>query len=71
MTHLKPSVEAHAYTRFIKAFESGAFPSQRLGQAFYNTFNLHKMSNQDCLMGLYEEDGEKAKETISLVFDMH
>lgn len=44
---------------------------QRLGQAFYNHFNLHKITNQASLRGLYEADGEKASRLILKLLHSH
>ncbi len=67
----KPSIEKYAYQKFMSAYKKGDYGSQRLGQAFYNHFNLHKLSNQDQLRNLYNKDGEVAKACISEVFKIH
>ncbi|WP_256657647.1 hypothetical protein [Pseudomonas sp. ACM7] len=46
------------------------FEKQRLGQAFYNYFRLHRLTDQASLFGLYEADGEKALVTISRLFQI-
>lgn len=61
-------LECHRYTLFMKQFNQGKFKGQRLGQAFYDHFNLHKLANQDQLCGLYEADGKYALEIIGKVF---
>lgn len=71
MATQKPHIEAHAFTRFCKKFELGEFPSQRMGQAFYNQFGLHKMADQGYLGDLYELDGNEAFEKIRTLFDLH
>lgn len=40
---------------------------QRLGQAFYHYFSLHKMADQNFLMNIYEKDGEEALNTIKAI----
>ena len=64
-------VEQFEYDRFMKMFNGGKYNGQRLGQAFYNHFNLHKLVNQDQLKNLYNKDGEVAKACISEVFKIH
>ncbi len=66
-----PAVEEAEYRRFLRFFESGEFGNQRLGQAFYNHFNLHKVRDQDSLGNLYELDDDAAKAKIRELFDLH
>ncbi|CAI8850808.1 hypothetical protein EMIT0324P_11883 [Pseudomonas chlororaphis] len=49
-------------------WDRGIFKEQRLGQAFYNHFRLHHLSDQTALYNLYEADGEKALVAISRLF---
>ena len=65
------SIEGAKWAEFCKAYKSKEYGDQRIGQAFYNYFNLHKMSNQDALKGLYETDGDKAMSLIRELFDFH
>lgn len=53
-------IERAAYEEFIRLWAIGSFEHQRLGQAFYNHFNLHKLTDQTSLCGVYEADGKKA-----------
>ena len=53
---------------FKNLWFNGKFRNQRYGQAFYNHFKLHKLSNQDSLQNLYEKDGEEAKKLIGKLF---
>ncbi|MCI8211956.1 hypothetical protein AUC61_20695 [Pseudomonas sp. S25] len=64
-------IERAAYEEFIRLFAIGRFEHQRLGQAFYNYFNLHKLSDQASLRGLYEADGTKASGLILELFQLH
>lgn len=64
-------IEGVAYKRFMDKYRAGEYQAQRLGQAFYNEFNLHKLSNQEVLQGLYEKDGKDALCTINRVFSFH
>lgn len=59
-SNLSLQIERAAYEEFIRRWAKGSFEHQRLGQAFYNHFNLHKLTDQASLRGLYEGDGEKA-----------
>ncbi|SDA97272.1 hypothetical protein SAMN03159443_05880 [Pseudomonas sp. NFACC15-1] len=61
-------IEMAAYDEFLVQWNQDAFPQQRLGQAFYNFFNLHKLTDQTLLTGLYEADGKKATALISRIF---
>lgn len=65
----KLQLEKHQYDLFLKEYKNGTkYKSQRLGQAFYNHFNMHKLANQKQLNGLYELDGDIAKQCIATVF---
>ena len=46
-------IECAAYEEFVRLWSQGSFEHQRLGQAFYNHFNLHKLTDQAGLHGLY------------------
>lgn len=61
-------IEMAAYDEFLVQWNQDAFPQQRLGQAFYNFFNLHKLADQTLMTELYEADGKKATALISRVF---
>jgi hypothetical protein len=63
-------IERVAYQEFLTLWERGTFDNQRLGQAFYNHFRLHRLSDQTRLFGLYETDGDKAMTTISRLFQI-
>ncbi|KPG96517.1 hypothetical protein CQ009_23745 [Pseudomonas sp. MYb2] len=67
---LRLEIESAAYADFLSLWRQGKFQSQRLGQAFYNHFRLHQLSDQTHLHGLYEADGEKALKLISSVFQI-
>lgn len=62
-------VEQFEYDRFMKLFKTGKFGTQRLGQAFYNHFNLHRLSNQERLNNLYAKDGDHAIGCIKGIFE--
>lgn len=53
-------IERAAYDEFIRLWDSESLKQQRMGQAFYNHFNLHQLNDQDSLCKLYEVDGNKA-----------
>lgn len=61
-------IERAAYEEFERLWYQGSFDQQRLGQAFYNHFRLHKLTNQSPLHELYEAKGEQALQLISQLF---
>ncbi|WP_338525237.1 hypothetical protein NUH87_06235 [Pseudomonas batumici] len=63
-------IESPRYDEFLELWERGAFDGQRLGQAFYDHFRLHRLNDQAVLQGLYEADGEKARAMVSRVFQI-
>ena len=63
-------IEKKAYYNFCNMRHSGKFKGQRLGQAFYDHFKLHKLSDQDSLKNLYELEGKDAQQLISKLFRM-
>ncbi|AIN58944.1 hypothetical protein [Pseudomonas soli] len=64
-------IERATYEEFVRLWRQGNFEHQRLGQAFYNHFNLHKLADQAALCNLYEADGEKASGLILRLFRLH
>ena len=62
------TIEQRSFQDFMRRWEAGTYRGQRLGQALYNEYNLHRLSDQDSLRGLYEADGEKAKALIRQIF---
>lgn len=64
-------IERVAYEGFVRFWSQGSFEHQRLGQAFYNHFNLRKLTDQAALHGLYEADGDKASRLILRLFHLH
>lgn len=67
---LKLEIEHAAYAEFLRLWDQGTSAQQRLGQAFYNYFQVHKVNDQRFLSGLYEADGRKAKALIVRLFDL-
>ncbi len=61
-------LERARYEEFKALHTQGDFGNQRLGQAFYNHFKLHKLKNQDLLHELYEADENKALTIIQRIF---
>ncbi len=61
-------IENAAYNEFQRLWDQGAFEQQRLGQAFYNHFHLHRLTDQTHLHGLYEADNGKARDAIFRLF---
>ncbi|MGE8147431.1 hypothetical protein ACQKP7_19905 [Pseudomonas frederiksbergensis] len=60
-------LEKSAYEDFQILYSAGHFSGQRLGQAFYNHFKLHRLADQQPLKGLYEADGHSAIKIIERV----
>ncbi|HWH89281.1 hypothetical protein [Pseudomonas sp.] len=69
--NLSLQIERTAYNEFIRLWSQGSFKHQRLGQAFYNHFNLHKLHDQDSLRKIYEAEGKKASRLILRLFHFH
>lgn len=67
-TLVQPSIEKKRFDDFIKKFKKGGHGSQRLGQAFYNEFNLHRLNDQGSLKNLYAKDGDNAMALIKQIF---
>ena len=68
------SIEAAEYKNFQRLWADNRYKGCRYGQAFFNHFDLHKMSNPDdkfALDRLYEMDGERAKAEIQRLFLMN
>lgn len=61
-------LERARYEEFQALWVQADFGDQRLGQAFYNHFKLHRLKNQDLLYELYEADGDKALALIRRIF---
>jgi hypothetical protein len=64
-------IDSATYAEFLDLWEMGSFDNQRLGQAFYNHFRLHRLTDQALLHGLYEADGKKARAAISRIFNLN
>jgi hypothetical protein len=64
----QPEIERSAFDEFRNKWHAGKFQHLRYGQAFYNHFGLHKMSDQDYLGDLYELDGDAARAAIGHLF---
>ena len=54
------TIEPAAIMDFWRMWDSGKFANQRLGQAFYNHFDLHKMKDQSIVGPLYNLQAEAA-----------
>lgn len=57
-------LERYNFDRFLARFWRGEFAGQRLGQAFFNHYNLHKMRPTPFLDRIYEKDGGEALDMI-------
>nr|WP_253911926.1 hypothetical protein [Pseudomonas sp. CVAP\ len=69
-SRIRPEIERATYDEFLALWDRGAFENQRLGQAFYNHFRLHRLSERRLLHGLYESDGRKALNAIAGIFQI-
>ena len=56
------TIERAEYDVFRKKFKAGGFGAQRLGQAFYNHFHLHKMKKLPNIESVYELSDAGAEE---------
>jgi hypothetical protein len=65
---MKMEIEKQVFDIFMQKFKCGKFGTQRLGQAFCNEFNLHRVSDQTTLHNLYAKDGEHALNLIKTLF---
>lgn len=62
------SIPASSVKRFYAVAKQ--FTGERLGQAFYNYFDLHKCSSHYSFRSkLYEADGKEARELIEQITD--
>ncbi|WP_372438175.1 hypothetical protein ACCM60_13595 [Pseudomonas chlororaphis subsp. aureofaciens] len=59
-------IESAVYDEFLDLWDQGIFKEQRLGQAFYNHFRLHHLSDQTALYNLYEAEGEGEKALVAI-----
>ena len=64
-------IEQHAFDNFMRKFKKGKFGTQRLGQAFYNHFNLRRLTNQSALLNVWAKEGEHAKRCIQMICDFN
>lgn len=73
LTILRPSIEKKYFDDFMETFKrpGGRYARLRLGQAFYNHFNLHKMNHSGLIHALYEKDGAAATAAIHDLFEVH
>lgn len=58
-------VERYEFDKMVNEWKSGKYVGQRLGQAFYNHFNCHRMRPTPFLDRIYEMDKERA---LSFIF---
>lgn len=65
----KMMLELYQYKIFLNLWSENYFIHQRFGQAFYNYFSLHKITEQDKLCNLYEKDGSEALTLIDQLFE--
>ena len=69
---VKIQLNAIEYNNFITNYWNSTVKTQRLGQAFFNHFELNKIQIgllKDLVNKLYELDGKEAKEFIEKHFE--
>ncbi|MCU1732941.1 MULTISPECIES: hypothetical protein [unclassified Pseudomonas] len=64
----KLEIERATYDEFLALWSQDAFKQQRLGQAFYNFFHLHRLADQTLVSNIYDTDGQKAITAINRIF---
>lgn len=64
----KLQLEEKAFKDFMQKFKKGKFGTQRLGQAFYNHFKLHRLVDQQQLHNIRAKDGDYAVRSIRSIF---
>lgn len=64
------TIEKASYAIFCEKFDKGEFGTQRLGQAFYDYYKLHRLSDQSQVEKIYVRDHKEAKDLIDGLFDM-
>ncbi len=68
----KITIEEAAYSEFKKLYGTGEFKDLRYGQAFFNHFNLHKMSKASTYDRLYNStDISECVRMIRSLFVFH
>lgn len=71
MSIVAMQIERAKLDEFFKLYKNNMFSGQRLGQAFYNHFDLHKVQqNRPQLDRLYNMDNEAAKTHIRRLADI-
>jgi len=65
---MMPHIEQRKFDNFMRDFKAGKYGTQRLGQAFYNEFDLHRIDDQGSLHNLYAKDGQHAVNCIKQIF---
>jgi hypothetical protein len=63
-------IEVATCNEFFGLWNRGMFEKQRLGQALFNYFRQHRLTDQTSLFGLYAADGKKALVTTSRLFQI-
>lgn len=65
------SISKSLYDKFLKDRNNGKYAGQRLGQAFFNHFSLHKCNKGDdpTLDRLYNADNSTAEQMIFNMID--
>ena len=71
MSYKHLQIELQGFDEFIRGFWENKAPGYRLGQAFFNHYNLQVLSNKEAFSKLYELDGDEALREIQRLVDFN
>ena len=71
MSYKHLQIELQGFDEFIRSFWENKAPGYRLGQAFFNHYNLQVLSNKAAFSKLYELDGDEALREIQRLVDFN
>jgi len=64
-------LDSSMFDEFVRQFWEGHLGKVRFGQAFYNYYNLHLLSNQAPFSKVYELEGDAALSEIHRLVDFN
>ena len=59
------TIDKRVFENFLKDYQKNKRPGQRLGQAFYDHFNLGKLPVDSKLYNVFAKDGDSALKCIN------
>ena len=71
MSYKHLQIELQGFDEFIRGFWENKASGYRLGQAFFNHYNLQVLSNKEAFSKLYELDGDEALREIQRLVDFN